>query len=58
MRIYRFLPKTEELYYELENATDERSAWRVKTWTATSIILEGIQEVTPEKIYCTIPLRR
>lgn len=59
--IYRLRPKTEELYYELENATDERCTWSVKTWTRSSIVLEGVpasslpgEEAT---LYCHIPLQ-
>ncbi len=58
VRIYRFRPETEELYYKFENTTDARCAWSVKTWTPTRIILEGTQEAKTKKIYCTIPLLR
>lgn len=61
VRIYRLLPKTEELYCQLENATDERCTWSVKTWTRNSIILEGILESShpgnKTALYCHIPLQ-
>lgn len=60
-RIYRLLPETEELYYKIENATDERCTWSVKTWTRSSIVLEGVlaSSLPGDKatLYCHIPLQ-
>ena len=61
VRIFRLQTQTEELYYELENATDGRCSGSIKDWTRSSIVQEGALEPSRpgNKVtrYCHIPLQ-